>query len=110
MAQPTDNILDRPLTQRDLDHTPDDGNRYEVIDGVLYVSPFPSYAHQEAAGQLFADEGPRRVETVPGLGRRDGAQQGEQRQAQQLRHDFPFVFPRRSGCLAAGVFIGLFER
>lgn len=53
MAQPTD-ILDRPLTQRDLDHTPDDGNRYEVIDGVLYVSPFASYAHQEAAGQLFS--------------------------------------------------------
>src|SRR5262249_48152436 len=46
--------LDHQLTFRDLDHVPDDGNRYEVIDGVLYVSPFPTYAHQEACGQLFA--------------------------------------------------------
>jgi Uma2 family endonuclease len=26
--------------------TPDDGNRYEVIDGVLYVTPPPSWMHQ----------------------------------------------------------------
>lgn len=45
--------LDRPLTHRDLDHTPEDGNLYEVIDGVLHVTPFPDYPHQEAAGQLF---------------------------------------------------------
>src|SRR5688572_1459029 len=32
-----------PLTWRDLDDTPDDGNRYEVIDGVLYVSGYPTY-------------------------------------------------------------------
>ena len=25
---------------------PDDGNRYEVIDGVLYRSTVPSYFHQ----------------------------------------------------------------
>ena len=36
---------DRPLTHRDLDHTPDDGNRYEIIDGVLHVTPFPTAAH-----------------------------------------------------------------
>lgn len=42
----------RPLTFHDLDETPDDGNRYEVIDGVLYVSPFPSYPHQHAVDQL----------------------------------------------------------
>lgn len=45
--------LDRPLTHRDLDHTPEDGNLYEVIDGVLYVTPFPDVAHQEAGAQLF---------------------------------------------------------
>lgn len=44
---------DRPLTQRDLDDTPDDGSRYEVIDGVLHVTPFPSFRHQQAQAQLF---------------------------------------------------------
>lgn len=46
--------LDRPLTHRDLEHVPEDGNLYEVIDGVLLGTPFPDYRHQEAAGQLFA--------------------------------------------------------
>jgi Uma2 family endonuclease len=41
-----------PLTHRDLDDTPDDGNRYEVIDGTLYVSPFPKTGHQRAVTQL----------------------------------------------------------
>jgi Uma2 family endonuclease len=45
--------LDRPLTHRDLDDTPEDGNLYEVIDGALHVTPFPDYPHQESVGQLF---------------------------------------------------------
>ncbi len=32
---------------------PDDGNRYEIIDGVLYVTPSPSFAHQGVIGELF---------------------------------------------------------
>ena len=31
---------------------PEDGNRYEVIRGVLYVSPAPTYKHQFVAGEL----------------------------------------------------------
>src|SRR5512132_3356735 len=31
---------------------PDDGNRYEVLDGELFVTPAPSYDHQAAIGAL----------------------------------------------------------
>src|SRR3954454_16116707 len=36
----------------DIWDSPDDGNRYEVIDGELYVSPPPNREHQHASGQL----------------------------------------------------------
>lgn len=36
------------LTNADLEAMPEDGNRYEVIDGELYVSSAPSYLHQIA--------------------------------------------------------------
>lgn len=32
---------------------PDDGNRYEVIDGVLYMSTAPSFFHQWIIRQIF---------------------------------------------------------
>jgi Uma2 family endonuclease len=32
---------------------PDDGNRYEVIGGELFVTPAPSWTHQRAVGELF---------------------------------------------------------
>lgn len=35
-----------------LNELPDDGNRYEVIDGELYVTPAPSLAHQRALRDL----------------------------------------------------------
>ena len=38
----------RRYTADDLADTPDDGNRYEVIDGVLYVTPAPLLVHQWA--------------------------------------------------------------
>lgn len=40
----------RPLTRADLDKLPDDGHRYELIDGTLVVTPAPSPEHQ---GVLF---------------------------------------------------------
>lgn len=42
----------RPLTVDDLDAMPDDGHRYELIDGTLLVSPAPSDAHQSVVVNL----------------------------------------------------------
>ena len=38
----------------DLADLPDDGNRYEVIDGELHVTPAPSLDHQEAVARLWS--------------------------------------------------------
>lgn len=35
-------------TYADYAALPDDGNRYEVVDGVLYMAPAPTIAHQSA--------------------------------------------------------------
>lgn len=34
---------------------PDDGNRYEVLDGALFVTPAPSWRHQRIAGTLYME-------------------------------------------------------
>lgn len=41
------------LTVADLDIMPDDGNRYEIIEGELFVSGWPSLTHQRVSGNLF---------------------------------------------------------
>jgi Uma2 family endonuclease len=41
------------LTVADLDIMPDDGNRYELIEGELFVSRSPSLRHQSVSGNLF---------------------------------------------------------
>lgn len=43
----------RPFTVAELDRMPDDGRRYELLDGVLIVSPRPTTVHQFVAGQLY---------------------------------------------------------
>jgi Uma2 family endonuclease len=42
----------KPFTVTELDRMPDDGHRYELIDGVLVVSPRPTPAHQVVAFTL----------------------------------------------------------
>src|SRR5688572_33248188 len=47
------------LTIDMLDDFPDDGTRYELLEGMLLVTPAPSYAHQVVATRLatmLADE------------------------------------------------------
>ena len=42
----------KPFTVAELDRMPDDGHRYELIDGVLVVSPRPGNPHQVVAFTL----------------------------------------------------------
>ena len=37
-----------------IDALPDDGQRYEIIDGELFVTPAPSFPHQYIVGELYA--------------------------------------------------------
>ncbi|MDX1993412.1 MAG: Uma2 family endonuclease [bacterium] len=40
-------------TEADWHTLPDDGNRYEIIDGILYMSTAPSFFHQWIIKQLY---------------------------------------------------------
>ena len=43
----------RHWTAADLREIPDDRNRYEIIDGELFVTPSPSWGHQDLSACLF---------------------------------------------------------
>lgn len=64
-----------PLTADELDAMfahlpdgmPDDGRRYELLDGMLFVSPAPLWGHQEVVGavyRLLYGSQPRGVRTL----------------------------------------------
>ena len=58
----------RALTRDDLDAMPDDGHRYELIDGILIVSPAPRRVHQRAVmrlGVLLFEACPDDAELLP---------------------------------------------
>src|SRR5262245_49917998 len=47
------NAVKTDWTEADLADLPDDGHRYEIIDGRLYVSPPAGENHQSASADLF---------------------------------------------------------
>jgi Uma2 family endonuclease len=61
-------------TSADLAVLPDDGKRYEIIDGELYMSRQPHWHHQRACGKIFAaletwsaDTGTGEANLAPGV-------------------------------------------
>jgi len=58
----------QPFTVAELDRLPDDGRRYELMDGVLIVSPRPAMIHQFVAFRLASvldDACPEELCVVP---------------------------------------------
>lgn len=58
----------RPLTWADLGSIPDDGYRYELVDGVLLMSPSPRPVHQRVVARLLGiltSGCPREWEVLP---------------------------------------------
>ena len=45
----------RAYTRQDLAAMPDDGRRYELVDGTLIVTPAPSRRHQYVAASLYKE-------------------------------------------------------
>ncbi len=64
MTEPIGLAEGRPFTVHDLEAMPDDGRRYELIDGMLLVTPAPGWSHQEMALTLYTV---LRGECPPGL-------------------------------------------
>jgi Uma2 family endonuclease len=58
---------DRPLTIEDLNAMPDDGQRYELLQGELIVSPAPGRTHQRVLIKLLGMMGSA-LEAQEGLG------------------------------------------
>lgn len=61
-------VQGRPFTVHDLEAMPDDGHRYELLDGMLLVTPAPGTAHQRAIlrlAVLLDAECPEGLEVLP---------------------------------------------
>lgn len=53
MAMPTIALPLPRYTVADLDRLPEDGQRYELLEGWLLVTPMPGSVHQALVGRLF---------------------------------------------------------
>ncbi|MGH7857934.1 MAG: Uma2 family endonuclease [Candidatus Binatia bacterium] len=52
METSSDRLPPGPLTYEDYCELPEDGNRYEILDGELFVSPAPVPLHQTVSANL----------------------------------------------------------
>lgn len=52
-AEETSLPFEGPITVADLDRLPEDSHRWELLDGVLVVSPRPTTVHQTVAARLL---------------------------------------------------------
>jgi Uma2 family endonuclease len=65
-------IVDPKLTYEDLRRMPDDGRRYELIDGEVFMTPAPRTRHQLTVGNIYfairsflGEHGPGQVFLAP---------------------------------------------
>jgi Uma2 family endonuclease len=61
-------VQGRPFTVYDLEAMPDDGHRYELLDGMLLVTPAPGLKHQKVVlklGVLLDAHCPDDLQVVP---------------------------------------------
>jgi len=88
------------ITWQDVQQLPDDGNRYEAIEGELYVTPAPSRRHQTIAGELYVRL--RELLVASGQGRLWFAPLGVEFPAtgEGVQPDLVFVSEERRGVLA----------
>jgi len=88
------------ISWNDVQQLPDDGNRYEAIDGELYVTPAPSIRHQRISMRLTLILNGMLVE--PGLGELFFAPTGVEFPVTEegVQPDLLFVSNERRGILA----------
>jgi Uma2 family endonuclease len=88
------------ITWQDVQQLPDDGNRYEAIEGELYVTPAPSLRHQRIAKRLTLAL--YRLLEEPGHGELFFAPTGVEFPATEegVQPDLLFVSNERRGILA----------
>lgn len=108
-------IADPPIAMRSVDsswnydrwlHLPDDGNRYEVVDGVLHMTTVPGSLHQWVVQRLVTRVGlpaEENDEAIAILGPIAIVMPG----CDPVQPDFLLVRPTRIGILEAGCLRGV---
>jgi Uma2 family endonuclease len=88
------------ITWNDVQQMPDDGNRYEAIEGELHVTPAPSLRHQRISMRMTLIL--HRILVEPGLGELFFAPTGVEFPATEegVQPDLLFVSNERRGILA----------